>query len=87
MQQIAELVKDSGWNSSRGSDSLRDHKAADQDLLRGRVSRFSIDALVNITAAPGRAVHFSNFGWPEFASPKVRNSRPWISLSPTPCRN
>ena len=29
MQQIAELVKDSGWNSSRGSDSLRDHKAAE----------------------------------------------------------
>ena len=27
------------------------------DLLRGRVSRFSLDALVNIAAAIGRAVH------------------------------
>ncbi|MEO6745822.1 MAG: XRE family transcriptional regulator, partial [Caldimonas sp.] len=28
------------------------------DLLRGRVSRFSIDALVNIATALGRTVHF-----------------------------
>jgi predicted XRE-type DNA-binding protein len=28
------------------------------DLLRGRVSRFSLDALVNIATAMGRAVHF-----------------------------
>jgi predicted XRE-type DNA-binding protein len=28
------------------------------DLLRGRVSRFSLDALVNIAAASGRKVHF-----------------------------
>ncbi len=27
------------------------------DLLRGRVSRFSLDALVNIATAPGRRVH------------------------------
>jgi predicted XRE-type DNA-binding protein len=27
-------------------------------LLRGRVSRFSIDALVNIATAIGRTVHF-----------------------------
>jgi phosphoketolase len=27
------------------------------DLLRGRVSRFSLDALVNIAAALGRHVH------------------------------
>ncbi|MFM7531342.1 MAG: XRE family transcriptional regulator, partial [Rubrivivax sp.] len=28
------------------------------DLLRGRVSRFSLDALVNIATAMGREVHF-----------------------------
>ena len=28
------------------------------DLLRGRVSRFSLDALVNIATAMGRKVHF-----------------------------
>jgi predicted XRE-type DNA-binding protein len=28
------------------------------DLLRGRVSRFSLDALVNIATAIGRTVHF-----------------------------
>ena len=27
------------------------------DLLRGRISRFSLDALVNIAAALGRRVH------------------------------
>jgi predicted XRE-type DNA-binding protein len=27
------------------------------DLLRGRVSRFSLDALVNIATAMGREVH------------------------------
>jgi predicted XRE-type DNA-binding protein len=29
------------------------------DLLRGRVSRFSIDALVNIATAIGRQVHMA----------------------------
>ena len=28
------------------------------DLLRGRVSQFSLDALVNIATAMGREVHF-----------------------------
>jgi len=28
------------------------------DLLRGRVSHFSLDALVNIATAMGREVHF-----------------------------
>ncbi len=28
------------------------------DLLRGRVSRFSLDSLVNIATAMGREVHF-----------------------------
>jgi predicted XRE-type DNA-binding protein len=28
------------------------------DLLRGRVSRFSVDALVNIATAMGRTAHF-----------------------------
>jgi predicted XRE-type DNA-binding protein len=28
------------------------------DLLRGRVSRFSLDALVNVATSIGRRVHF-----------------------------
>jgi predicted XRE-type DNA-binding protein len=36
---------------------LRNRSAATNDLLRGLVSRFSLDALVNIATAIGRRVY------------------------------
>ena len=58
MQQIAEVVKGSGWTQVEAATRCGITQPRINDLLRGRVSRFSIDALVNIATALGRTVHF-----------------------------
>jgi len=58
MQQIAVIVKDSGWTQAEAADQCGVTQPRMNDLLRGRVSRFSIDALVNIATAIGRTVRF-----------------------------
>jgi|SRR5678810_5738 predicted XRE-type DNA-binding protein len=58
MQQIAEVVRDSGWTQVEAATRCGITQPRINDLLRGRVSRFSIDALVNIATALGRTVHF-----------------------------
>jgi predicted XRE-type DNA-binding protein len=57
MQQIAELVKSSGWTQVVAASHCGVTQPRINDLLRGRVSRFSLDALVNIATALGRRVH------------------------------
>jgi predicted XRE-type DNA-binding protein len=57
MQQIAELVKSSGWTQVEAASNCGVTQPRINDLLRGRVSRFSLDALVNIATALGRRVH------------------------------
>jgi predicted XRE-type DNA-binding protein len=57
MQQIAELVKSSGWTQVEAASHCGVTQPRINDLLRGRVSRFSLDALVNIATALGRRVH------------------------------
>ena len=57
MRQIAALVKDSGWTQVDAAAHCGISQPRINDLLRGRVSRFSIDALVNIATALGRIVH------------------------------
>lgn len=57
MQQIAELVQASGWTQTEAAKQCGITQPRVNDLLRGRVSRFSLDALVNIATALGRHVH------------------------------
>lgn len=57
MQKIAAIVKDSGWTQAEAAKHCRITQPRMNDLLRGRVSRFSLDALVNIATATGRQVH------------------------------
>jgi len=57
MQQIAEIVKESGWTQVEAASRGGGTQPRMSDLLRGRVSRFSLDALVNIATAIGRRVH------------------------------
>ena len=54
MQQIAAIVKDSGWTQTEAAEHCGITQPRMNDLLRGRVSRFSLDALVNIATAIGR---------------------------------
>lgn len=58
MRQIAAIVKESGWTQAEAASQCGVTQPRMNDLLRGRVSRFSIDALVNIATAIGRTVHF-----------------------------
>ena len=57
MQKIAAIVKESGWTQAEAAKHCGITQPRMNDLLRGRVSRFSLDALVNIAAATGRQVH------------------------------
>jgi predicted XRE-type DNA-binding protein len=57
MQQIAAIVKGNGWTQTEAARHCGVTQPRINDLLRGRVSRFSLDALVNIATAIGRRVH------------------------------
>jgi phage-related protein/predicted XRE-type DNA-binding protein len=57
MQKIAEIVQESGWTQTEAAARCGVTQPRISDLLRGRVSRFSLDALVNIATAIGRRVH------------------------------
>jgi predicted XRE-type DNA-binding protein len=57
MQKIAAIVTESGWTQAQAATRCGITQPRMNDLLRGRVSRFSLDALVNIATAIGRRVH------------------------------
>jgi predicted XRE-type DNA-binding protein len=56
MQQIAKLVERKGWTQAEAASRCGISQPRVNDLLRGRIARFSLDALVNIAAALGRRV-------------------------------
>ena len=58
MRQIAAIIKENGWKQSEAATRCGVTQPRMNDLLRGRVSRFSLDALVNLATALGRRVHF-----------------------------
>jgi predicted XRE-type DNA-binding protein len=53
MQKIAAIVQDHGWTQIEAARRCGVTQPRMNDLLRGRVSRFSLDALVNIATAIG----------------------------------
>ena len=57
MQQIAAIVTAGAWTQTEAAARCGVTQPRMNDLLRGRVSRFSLDALVNIATAIGRRVH------------------------------
>jgi predicted XRE-type DNA-binding protein len=58
MRQIAASVKESGRTQTEAAGQCGVTRRRMNDLLRGRASRFSIDALVNVVTAIGETVHF-----------------------------
>jgi predicted XRE-type DNA-binding protein len=58
MQQISELIEAKGWTQAESAKRCGVTQPRINDLLRGRVSRFSLDALVNIATALGKRVSF-----------------------------
>jgi len=53
MQKIAALLKQREWTQAEAASRCGVTQPRINDLLRGRVSRFSLDALVNIATALG----------------------------------
>jgi len=57
MDKITEIVEKHGWTQVEAARRCGVTQPRINDLLRGRISRFSLDALVNIASALGRRVH------------------------------
>lgn len=51
MRQISALVTKQGWTQVEAAQRYGVTQPRINDLLRGRVSRFSLDALVNISTS------------------------------------
>lgn len=56
MEKIARIIRQNGWTQAEAAARCGVSQPRINDLLRGRIARFSIDALVNIAAALGRKV-------------------------------
>jgi predicted XRE-type DNA-binding protein len=54
MRGIAAIVKRNTWTQSEAAQRCGVTQPRMNDLLRGRISRFSLDALVNMAARLGR---------------------------------
>ena len=59
MRQIAAIIKVREWKQIDAASYCGVTQPRINDLLRGRVSRFSLDALVNIATALGQRVHIA----------------------------
>jgi predicted XRE-type DNA-binding protein len=57
MREITAIVQENGWKQAEAARHLGVTQPRVNDLLHGRVSRFSLDALVNMAAMTGRRVH------------------------------
>ena len=57
MQQIAAIIKANNWKQAEAAEHCGLTQPRINDLLRGRISNFSLDALVNIAVALGQRVH------------------------------
>jgi len=53
MQKIAARLKNNAWTQAEAASRCGVTQPRINDLLRGRVSRFSLDALVNIATSLG----------------------------------
>ena len=53
MRRIAGIISDSGWTQAEAALRCSVSQPRINDLLRGRISRFSLDALVNMASTLG----------------------------------
>lgn len=57
MQQVVAIIDKADWNQSEAAERCKITQPRVSDLLRGHISKFSLDALVNIAAALNMRVH------------------------------
>jgi predicted XRE-type DNA-binding protein len=53
MEQIATLVENKGWTQAQAAKQCGVSQPRMNDLLRGKISKFSLDALVDVATALG----------------------------------
>jgi predicted XRE-type DNA-binding protein len=53
MRQVVAIIRAKDWTQAEAARRCRVSQPRINDLLRGRVSRFSLDALVNLAASLG----------------------------------
>ena len=75
MRKIAGILKESKWTQTEAAAHCGVTQPRMNDLLRGRVSRFSLDALFNIAAALGRRVTVEIDGSPSRRVPPKMKSQ------------
>lgn len=54
MDELIAIIKANGWKQAEAAAQLKLTQPRVSDLLKGRIDRFSLDALINIAAALGR---------------------------------
>jgi len=59
MDKIAAILEENGWTQTEAAARCGVTQPRVNDLLRGRISRFSLDALVNMASSLGRRVTVS----------------------------
>lgn len=59
MDEIEAIIRANAWTQKEAAKRCGVTQPRINDLLRGRITRFSLDALVNIAAALGRKVRVS----------------------------
>ncbi|MES2832755.1 MAG: helix-turn-helix transcriptional regulator [Pseudomonadota bacterium] len=57
MRKIIAIVRTTEWTQAEAAKRCGVTQPRINDLLRGRISRFSLDALVNIATMMGQRVH------------------------------
>ncbi len=57
MRELTALIEANGWTQAEAAEQCSVTQPRINDLMRGRISRFSLDALVNLASALGRHVH------------------------------
>ncbi len=56
MDKLVEIIKAGGWTQAEAAKRCHVTQPRMNDLLRGRISKFSLDALINIASALGQKV-------------------------------
>lgn len=57
MDKITALIESNNWTQAEAAQHCSVTQPRISDLLRGRISRFSLDALVNLASKLGKRVH------------------------------
>jgi predicted XRE-type DNA-binding protein len=58
MLQIRKIIREKSWSQAVAAKQCGVSQPRINDLLRGKISKFSIDALVKMLGSLGQRVHF-----------------------------